>query len=477
VKDSSRDRDDRASGKGASVDSDFWRLLVIGLKAKSAEHGFLLCLILGFVAIRLIWLVRLYGEIDGFLDGAEALQIALTIARHGMIGDAYYIGQGPTAHLLPLNPLLAGGVMWLLGPGSSAANLALLGLSLGQVLSGYLLIRLVFVRLGADPRAVRWGTALLLLVPPFVPQETIDFRYWEGASALCLVSLNMLAMIALDRRSRLRRGDLAAIPALFALTFFVLPPAGVAIGACWAIVALRRLPLASSMALAGATVAALALVIAPWALRNAQVMGEPILLRSNMGIELALANHPAAVSGEAPEYVFNERLHAIHPGANAAARAAVRANGEAAYSRALADETRAWISANPLAFARLYARHVSEIIAPRPWQMYFTGWEGARVARAGTIAVVQLIGLVGLAMTLLARRPRAWIPAVYIGIVVLLYGSFQPMPRYGFIIYPFLCFPAVEAIAIAVARFGRWRGSAPDSTDRTCFTKRDETTG
>ena len=425
------------------------------VQATNAERGFLPCLILSFLAIRLLWLFRVHGGVAGFLSAAEAQRVALSIALHGVIGDAYYDGQGPTAHLLPLNPLVAGGVMWLFGPGSTAANLALLGLSLGQVLAGYLLVRLVFARLGVDPLVVRWGTALLLLLPPFVPQETIDFRYWEGGSALWLVALNMLAMIALARRDRLRRRDLVAIPALFAVIFFVSPPAGIAVGACWAIVALRRLPLASSVALAAATAAALVLVIAPWAFRNAQVMGEPILLRSNFGLELALANHPAAVSGEAPEDVYIDRVLAIHPAANAAARAAIRAHGEAAYSRALADETRAWIAANPLAFARLWARHVSEIFAPRPWQMDFSGWGGARAARAGTIAVIQLVGLFGLAIALLAGRTRYWIPAVYIGVVAVFFGFFQPMPRYGFIIYPFLCFPAVEAIAAAVARLRR----------------------
>ena len=424
---------------------------------KSGEMGFLLCLILGFAAIRLLWVASIYGALDGLIDVGEATRVALSVARTGTIGDAYYFGQGPTAHLLPLNPLLAGGVLWLFGPWSATASLVLLGLSLGQVLTGYLLVRLVFVRIGANPLAVRWGTAFLLLVPPFVPQETLDFRYWEGGSALCLVAINMLAMIAMDDRGRLRRRDLIAIPALFALTFFVSPPAGLAVGGCWAIVALRRLPLASSVALAGATATALVLIVTPWTLRNLQVFGEPILLRSNFGIELALANHPAAVSGEAPEYVFNDRLQAIHPSVNAAARAFVSANGEAAYSRMLADETLVWIKANPLDFARLWARHVSEIIAPRAWQMYFSGWEGARAARANTIAVVQLIGLVGLATMLLARRPQSWIPAVYIGILTLFFGFFQPMPRYGFIIYPYFCFLAVEAII-----WVRWRRGSED---------------
>jgi hypothetical protein len=97
---------------------------------------------------------------------------------------------------------------------------------------------------------------------------------------------------------------------------------------------------------------------------------------------------------------------------------------------------------------------VSEIIAPRAWQMYFSGWEGARAARANTIAVVQLTGLVGLATMLLARRPDSWIPAVYIGILALFFGFFQPMPRYGFIIYPYFCFLAVEAIIWVGSRCG-----------------------
>jgi hypothetical protein len=424
------------------------------VEATKAERGLLLCLIVGFLAIRLLWLVLVHGGIVGFLSGAEAQRVALSIALQGTIADAYYDGQGPTAHLLPLNPLLAGGIMRLFGPWSAAANLSLLGLSLGQVIAGYLLVRQVFARLGAGPAVLRWGSALLFLLPPFVSQETVDFRYWEGASALCLVALNMLAMIGLAERGRLRLRDLLGIPVLFALTFFVLPPAGAAIGAGWAVVALRQLPLRSSMALAAATAVALALIIAPWALRNAQVLGEPILLRSNLGLELALANHPAAVSGEAPDEVYSERVRAIHPAASAAARDLMRAEGEAAYFHRLADETYAWIAANPLAFARLWLRHVGEIIAPPPWEMAFSGWGGAPAARAGAITLVQTVGLIGLGLALRDGRTRAWIPGIYLGIVAGFFGCFQPVPRYGFILYPFFCFLAAEAIAAAYTRCG-----------------------
>lgn len=417
------------------------------LKGADGERSFVLCLIAGFLAIRLIWLIKVHGGIDGFLDASEATRVALSVARHGVIGDAYLIGQGPTAHLMPLNPLLAGGVMWLFGPGSTAANLTLLALSLGQVICGYLLVRQVFVRLGADPRALRWGTALLMLLAPFVPQETVDFRYWEGASALCLVALNMLAMIALDKRRRLSGRELLLIPALFALTAFVSPPAGLAVALGWAVVALRALPLASAATLAVATAMALAALFVPWTLRNASVLGEPIPLRSNAGIELALAMHPAAVSGDNPAQVFHDRLGEVHPAANAAALQIVRRDGEAAYSRKLARQSWAWIRENPAAAARLWLRHVSEVIVPRPWQMYFTGWEGARVARATIIAIVQLIGLAGLAIALWTRHRRYWIVASYIAVTALAFGFFQPMPRYGFLLYPFFAFLAAQALA------------------------------
>lgn len=103
------------------------------------DRLFVVALLAGGLAIRLIWLLRVQGHVLDFLSAAEASRVALSVATQGSIANAYYWGQGPTAHLLPLNPLISGFLLWLCGPGSTLADLVLLGWSLAQVACGYLL--------------------------------------------------------------------------------------------------------------------------------------------------------------------------------------------------------------------------------------------------------------------------------------------------------------------------------------------------
>lgn len=413
------------------------------------ERGFLLLLVAAGTLIRLLWLVRTQGTIDGLFDAGEATRVALAVARGDGIADAYYPGQGPTAHLLPLNPMIAGGILWLFGPQSTAASIALLAWSLGQTFCGYLLVRALFQRLGADTVTLRWASALLFLVPPFIPQEVVDFRYWEGGSALCLAAGNLLLIARLRDAPPPGWQRIVGIAALSALTFFVSPPVGLAVDLCWAIFALRYLPFAKCVQIAASAALALAILIAPWAIRNERVLGAFVLLRSNFGIELALANHPSALSARPPENVFAERLEAIHPSANPALRPIIaQRGGELRYAKGLAASSEQWITAHPLAFAQLWLRHLSEFFFPRAWQMYFTGWEGMRAARAISISLVQLLGLIGL----IASRRRYALVLVYIAGIALPFALFQPMSRYIFLAWPLLAFPAIEAVRKALHR-------------------------
>jgi hypothetical protein len=139
------------------------------------------------------------------------------------------------------------------------------------------------------------------------------------------------------------------------------------------------------------------------------------------------------------------------------ARAALARVGEVEYSRNLGTQAERWIAANPLSFARLALRHLSEFLFPRAWQMYFTGWEGMRGARAITISLVNLAGLAGLAIGLFRRRRGYWALAVYIGLVAMPYTLVQPIQRYIYLVYGLLAFLAVEALVQAV----RYRASGP----------------
>jgi hypothetical protein len=428
--------------------------------ADREEARFVGALIIGGIALRLLWLWLVHGALGELLDAGEASRVALAFAQHGSLADAFFPGQGPTAHLLPVSPGIAGGVLWLFGPSTTTASLALLGWSLVQTFGAILMLRAVFKALGASPATLRWGTALLCLFPIFAQQETIDFRYWEGALAMALGAANLVLLARLDRLNTFSIRDASLVAILSAVTFFVSPPVGLACDLCWAIFALRRLPLVRVVQFALLSGAALAVLIAPWALRNQRVLGEAVLLRSNFGLELAVANHPAALSNRAPEYAFADRLRDIHPSGNPKLMSLIKERGgEVRYARALGEQSGRWIAANPAAFAQLYVRHVREFFFPRPWQMYFTGWEGMREGRAYGISIVSVLGLAGLFIGLRSRRQGYWMLAVFIAALALPFGLFQPMARYIYLTYGLLAFLAVEAVVTLGA--GALRRSTP----------------
>lgn len=411
------------------------------------DRRFICLVLLGGMMLRLIWLMRVNGPITGFYGMGEATNVAFALAEGRGVADAYRTGYGPTAHLLPVSPALAAVPIRLLGVGASSA-LVLLAWSLAQTGAAWLLLRTLFRRLSSDPLVTRWGLALLCLVPPFISQEVLDFRFWEGAGALCLAAGNLLLILRYSQDGAFgpRRMIFAAF--LSAFTFFYCPPVGLAVDACWGWFAVTRLPFAHWVRFAAMAALALALMLAPWAYRNARVMGEPVLIRSNFGLEFALANHPAALSDKAPENVFADRLIEIHPNVKLGKGLAAlhAAGGEIPYFRQLGDRAWQWAASHPSDFARLTLRHLREFFFPRPWQMYFTGWEGMREARAWTISLVNLLGLIGLAIGLYRRRHGYALLAIYIGVVALPYALLQPMSRYIYLVYGVLAFLAVEAL-------------------------------
>ncbi len=408
------------------------------------EGRMLAALIATGIALRLIWLTSVHGGIATGLSAAEASNIALAFARSGELADAYFTGQGPTAHLMPLHPTIAGSILWLFGPTSAAAQLVLLAWSLIQAIGSYLVMAGVMRRIGIAAATVRMGLALLLLLPPFVPQEVVDFRYWEGGGAALLAALNLRLMVTVADRDRLDSPVIAGAAVLSALAFFVSPPVGLAVNAAWGWLVLRRFPLVQALRFAAICAAALALLLTPWVLRNQQAVSAPVLTRSNFGIELALANHDAARTPRSPAHAFHARLREIHPAASPTAQQAIEMEGEVSYSKRLSIEGWTWLRADPVDALWLGARHITEFLLPRPWQMYFTGWEGMRAARAATISLVHLLGLAGLIVGLWRRRRHFDLLAVYISALTLPMALFQPMPRYSYLLWALLAMLAAD---------------------------------
>lgn len=414
------------------------------------------------LAIRVVWLAAV-GAVWEPVDVGEATHAALAFARGQGIADAFFPGQGPTAHLLPTTILLSGGILRLFGPENGAANLVLAGWALAQSFASFLLLRQLFARIGADRAALRTGLAILCLLPALAPQEACDFRFWEGALAACLAACNLLLLERLSREDAPRWRPLLAAAALSALAFFVSPPAGLAVDLCWAVYALRRLPVRRMLGFAAASALALALLIGPWTIRNARVMGQPIALRSNFGLELALANHPATLSGAPRGEVFRQRALAIHPFDNPPAIAALRAaGGETAYAALLGRRAWAWIRAHPADFLRLSLRHYRQFYVPDTWQLRFTNWRDLVRPRAIVLQLVGVLGIAGLAWGLARRRRFHGYVALYVAAAGLPYALVQPVPRYGYLVYGILAYLAAQLLAdmVRTARRFPYRSAA-----------------
>ncbi len=404
------------------------------------------------LALRLAWLV-LVRALLAPLDLGEASAAAGALARTGTLADAFAPGSGPTAHLMPVTVTIAGAVQNALGdPGALLLSLWTLALLAGT----WLLARALFAEAGWRPAALLAGLALLALLPGHIVQEVADFRVWEGGLATLLALANLWLIVTLDKREAIAAQPLLLGAALAAFTFFVSPTTGLAVDACWAWLALRRLPLPRVLGFAGVAAAALALVLAPWVLRNAQVMGSPILLRDNFGLEVAMANYPGALDPADPRAETLARARGIHPYQNPPALARLRAaGGEAAYSRTLGRETWAWAATHPLDFARLALRHYRQFYFPDRWQGALTNWAAFPTLRIEMIRLVSAFGLLGLAVGLVRRRRHYELFALYLALAGLPYALVMPIPRYSYAIWPLLAFLAGQLITESYAALQR----------------------
>ncbi len=425
-------------------------------KLTSTDPRFVAVVLVVGIFIRCLWQIDISGGLSEFAGAGEATRVAMALAEGRGFADAFFEGAGPTAHLLPINPLLAGAIMALFGVDTPPSNVALLALSLAQVLFAYAMLVRLFDRLGADPVAVRWSLLAICLVPVFVQREVIDFRYWEGALALGLVAASF-AMLANQNPAHpmtLKVEIKASL--LCALTFFVSPPCGLAVVACWAIFSLRTQTLSESMKSAAIVVAAFAMFLGPWTVRNQLALGSPIVLRSNAGLELALANHDGALADRPTIEKFADRIVAIHPyHGESARRAMAAAGGEVAYARGLGEQTRAWIATHPADFLRLSAGHIRQLYFPEFWAYVFNESDAFNVPRSMIIALVNALGLVSLAVGLALRRRGYWMIGLYILSITLTYAIVQPITRYTYLVSIPLLFVAIDGLVRAARAVGR----------------------
>jgi hypothetical protein len=368
--------------------------------------------------------------------GGEAGNAAVAFAQTGVVADAFFPGEGPTAHLSPIAPIINGWFLRIFGVETVQSTWALTFFALACCLGAAIILNRAFAIMGASPVSRLAAFAFACLLPLNAYTETDEFRFWEGGMAALLSAFILWLTVRADRKDSVGFLHLAALSLLLALLFFLSPPVGLAGYANLALLLLRRVPIRRWAATIATSALILAAVLTPWTIRNYAVFGRFIPLRGNAGLELAQANHPAAVSGIDQKAVFRARQAEIHPdGEPAVIRKMQAEGGEVPYSERLGKEAMAWIKQHPADFARLSLRHARQFFFPPRWlwTVYGERERGVDIKLAITW-ITALLGLLGAAACLFWWRGRMLYAVAIIVLPALPYMVVQPVLRYRYIV-------------------------------------------
>lgn len=398
------------------------------------------------IAIRLVWLITTQHDITYV---GEPRNVSVAIGTGRGFSDTFFVGSGPTAHLMPTATLISGSIYWLFGVDTIMSRFMLFVVAAAETIALYSLLSVLFAKIGCKKASIFFAILILSFNPDFIRTEGLFFSFHEIGIALILATWCMLDIVNLSSGNvntisqfQMMRSCLVA-----AILIFVSPILGLAILTGYLLFVVTKMPWASTVKAGIFTVLFTAILFTPWTIRNHLVLGHPIISRDNAGLELAIANHPRALyaigKGDDIEgQVFDRQIIDVHPLANGAGRAEFRTMGEVAYARHVGDKAKIWIANHPDGFIRLTLHHWRQMYFPSSWIV----GKSLREPRAWFIWIANGLGLAGLAVGLFQRR-KGWIyPAIFIGIIGICYAPFQPVLRYLYPIHCLLVFFAVDFV-------------------------------
>lgn len=161
------------------------------------------------------------------------------------------------------------------------------------------------------------------------------------------------------------------------------------------------------------------LVVAPWLIRNYQVLGAPVL-NTNGGFNLYLANNPAA----------NGMFISIADTPRGATWHQLRKQGEVAANNTLRDEALAWIRQNPARFLALTCKKAALFWMPPVHEGEGPQSKGEALARCAWLA--EYLAICGLALAGLAYRRLRTSSTRLLWLAILCYTAVHMM---FFVIY------------------------------------------
>jgi hypothetical protein len=304
------------------------------------------------------------------------------MATTGVFGNPYVIETGPTAHVSPGYPLILAGIYRVFGA-EERGELVKEGLASVVSSAAWALLPLVASILGMPPIVGFFGALLGAALPLKLSVETKGD--WEAPYAALATILIACITVLLWRRRTFTTGEaIRSGVAWGASLWFVLAmlPAFV----LFAIVGCFRSFSARYFRFLLIQTAVVAVMLAPWVIRNKIQLGSPIVTRSNFGLELRLSNNDVAGPLERDNYLKGV-YHVYHPLQSVKQAERVKALGEPEFNREATAEALAWAKGHPSRFASLTAERIFYFwFQPVPGQIGKTVWLG----------LMALLGLGGL---------------------------------------------------------------------------------
>jgi 4-amino-4-deoxy-L-arabinose transferase-like glycosyltransferase len=355
-----------------------------------------------------------------FSFGWEMGRIGRSLALGQGFGNPFNEPTGPTAWEPPLYPFLIAAVFKIFGIYTHASAIVLL--TLNSLFSTFTCIPIFLIARRCFSEKVAVWTAWLWAL---LPSVSYWCTRWVWETSLAALLLTMIFWLTLDLETRdgpkrwLGFGLLWGIAALTNTSLLAFLP----VSGLWAWYRRAR---QHRRSVSGVVLASVVFVVclSPWLVRNYEVFGRPVFIRSNFGAELRIGNGPVA-DGTWQEY--------LHPTQNVYEMRRYKHMGEIAYVSEREREALAFIRGNPMRFFWLC---ITRFI------YYWTGIPKLSQIPALTplknslFLASTVLAFWGLGRALRKRQPGAWLFFWLILSYPAAYYFVFPHPRYRHPIEP-----------------------------------------